>query len=162
MKKEFVPYELAVKLKVLGFDEPCFCFYQIEYAEIRPTMVDDDEQYRLTGYRTCKNSEIPEHYTSAPTFSQAFRFFREKHDYLHEISKTIGGEYIPYANGLELNTNNERFQWIYNTYEEAELACLEKLIEIVPFAFMRGRTFPNTFVLVDECQNITKKCITGW
>ena len=28
-------------------------------------------------------------------------------------------------------------------------------IEIVPFAFMRGRTFPNTFVLVDECQNIT-------
>lgn len=31
----------------------------------------------------------------------------------------------------------------------------EGLIEIVPFAFMRGRTFPNTFVLVDECQNIT-------
>lgn len=28
-------------------------------------------------------------------------------------------------------------------------------IEIVPFAFMRGRTFINTFVLVDECQNIT-------
>lgn len=31
----------------------------------------------------------------------------------------------------------------------------EGYIEIVPFAFMRGRTFPNTFVLVDECQNIT-------
>jgi len=28
-------------------------------------------------------------------------------------------------------------------------------IEIVPFAFMRGRTFPNSFVIVDECQNIT-------
>ena len=28
-------------------------------------------------------------------------------------------------------------------------------IEIVPFAFMRGRTFPNCFVIVDECQNIT-------
>jgi len=28
-------------------------------------------------------------------------------------------------------------------------------IEIVPFAFMRGRTFVNAFVLVDECQNIT-------
>jgi phosphate starvation-inducible PhoH-like protein len=28
-------------------------------------------------------------------------------------------------------------------------------IEIVPFAFMRGRTFPNAFVIVDECQNIT-------
>lgn len=28
-------------------------------------------------------------------------------------------------------------------------------IEVVPFAFMRGRTFPNSFVIVDECQNIT-------
>lgn len=28
-------------------------------------------------------------------------------------------------------------------------------IEIAPFAFMRGRTFANSFVIVDECQNIT-------
>jgi len=31
----------------------------------------------------------------------------------------------------------------------------EGQIEIVPFAFMRGRTFPNCIVIVDECQNIT-------
>lgn len=31
----------------------------------------------------------------------------------------------------------------------------DEVIEIVPFAFMRGRTFPNSFVIVDECQNIT-------
>ena len=31
----------------------------------------------------------------------------------------------------------------------------ENQIEIVPFAFMRGRTFPNSVVIVDECQNIT-------
>ena len=24
MKKQFVPYEIALKLKELGFDEPCF------------------------------------------------------------------------------------------------------------------------------------------
>jgi phosphate starvation-inducible PhoH-like protein len=28
-------------------------------------------------------------------------------------------------------------------------------IEIVPFAFMRGRTFINSFVIVDEAQNVT-------
>jgi len=28
-------------------------------------------------------------------------------------------------------------------------------IEIAPFAFMRGRTFAHSFVIVDECQNIT-------
>ena len=30
-------------------------------------------------------------------------------------------------------------------------------IEIVPFAFMRGRTFPDAVVIVDECQNITDR-----
>lgn len=39
--------------------------------------------------------------------------------------------------------------------EAIDKMVLEGEIEIVPFAFMRGRTFPNTFVLVDECQNIT-------
>ena len=39
--------------------------------------------------------------------------------------------------------------------EAVDKMVAEGEIEIVPFAFMRGRTFPNTFVLVDECQNIT-------
>ena len=30
-------------------------------------------------------------------------------------------------------------------------------IEIVPFAFMRGRTFVNSFVVVDEAQNVTQE-----
>ena len=30
-------------------------------------------------------------------------------------------------------------------------------IEIVPFAFMRGRTFVNSFVIVDEAQNVTNE-----
>ena len=32
----------------------------------------------------------------------------------------------------------------------------EKKIEIAPISFMRGITFVNSYVLVDECQNITK------
>lgn len=43
---------------------------------------------------------------------------------------------------------------LYNK-EGVDKMVQEGNIEIVPFAFMRGRTFPNTFVLVDECQNIT-------
>jgi phosphate starvation-inducible PhoH-like protein len=45
-------------------------------------------------------------------------------------------------------------QMLYNK-ESVEKLVAEGSIEIVPFAFMRGRTFPNSFVLVDECQNIT-------
>ena len=39
--------------------------------------------------------------------------------------------------------------------EKVDKMLAENQIEIVPFAFMRGRTFPNSFVVVDECQNIT-------
>ena len=39
--------------------------------------------------------------------------------------------------------------------EKIDKMVTENQIEIVPFAFMRGRTFPNYFVIVDECQNIT-------
>jgi len=31
----------------------------------------------------------------------------------------------------------------------------DETIEIVPFAFLRGRTFLNSFVIVDEAQNVT-------
>jgi len=46
---------------------------------------------------------------------------------------------------------------LYMLYEKERIDKMiaEGNIEIVPFAFMRGRTFPNCFVIVDECQNIT-------
>jgi hypothetical protein len=120
--KDFVPYKQALALKELGFDEPCFAFFQVEYTELLPTMVDDDEEYRLTGYRTCSNLEMPKHYTSAPLYQQAFRWFREKFNLHHEIEYN-GFEYLGYVSGMTAN--------IFKTYEEAELACLRKLIEIV-------------------------------
>lgn len=43
---------------------------------------------------------------------------------------------------------------LYNK-EGIDKMVQEGHIEVVPFAFMRGRTFPNAFVIVDECQNIT-------
>ncbi len=121
--KDFVPYEEALALKELGFDEPCFAFFQVEYTELLPTMVDDDEEYRLTGYRTCSNLEMPKHYTSAPTFSQAFRWFRAKYGLDNAVLK----------DRLVIETQEDLPNWYYGfkTYEEAELACLRKLIEIV-------------------------------
>jgi phosphate starvation-inducible PhoH-like protein len=46
---------------------------------------------------------------------------------------------------------------LYMLYDKEKIDKMIKdnIIEIVPFAFMRGRTFPNSFVIVDECQNIT-------
>lgn len=46
---------------------------------------------------------------------------------------------------------------LYLLYDKDKIDKMvsENNIEIVPFAFMRGRTFPNCFVIVDEYQNIT-------
>jgi phosphate starvation-inducible PhoH-like protein len=46
---------------------------------------------------------------------------------------------------------------LYMLYDKEKVDKMIKdgIIEIVPFAFMRGRTFPDAVVIVDECQNIT-------
>ncbi len=126
---EFIPYKGALALKSLGFDKPCFSFYQEEYVETKPTMVDDNDEYRLTGWRTCKNSEIPENYTAAPTWSQAFRFFREEYNIDVNIQKDSIGIY---HFNIDTNKYGDWVEPIFNKiYEEAELDCLEKIINIV-------------------------------
>jgi hypothetical protein len=122
MEKEFVPYDLALKLKAIGFDEPCFGqFYK------HPTQ--KEEEFRL--FHDCVwedrttsywRTNISNHFVSAPTFSQAFRFFREKYD-LHYLRPTKYSETKWW--GIGGNTK------VCDSYEEAELACLDKLIEIV-------------------------------
>ena len=123
MKKEFVPYELAVKLKELGFDEPCFVYYN-RSNENKPAY----PNHGVTQNSLCGNG------TTAPLYQQAFRWFREKYKLHTEIRPYTAKyftiiiqeckdivKYIEYG-GIDLK---------FNTYEEAELACLEKLIEIV-------------------------------
>jgi phosphate starvation-inducible PhoH-like protein len=46
---------------------------------------------------------------------------------------------------------------LHMLYDKAKIDKMvqDNQIEIVPFAFMRGRTFPDAVVIVDECQNIT-------
>jgi len=43
---------------------------------------------------------------------------------------------------------------LYNK-EKIDKEVADGRIEILPFAFMRGRTFLNSFVIVDEAQNVT-------
>ena len=121
MDKEFVPYELAVKLKALGFDEPCLAQWiekdSREGGGIKLEIWNDEDTI----------FEVKS-WTKAPLYQQAFRWFREKHDLFCWIEKFHVDEtyifQIPPANFTKV-------QGHYITYEEAELACLEKLIEIV-------------------------------
>ena len=129
MNKEFIPYEQALALKELGFDEPCFGLYHNDKT-FYPTQCKSHEQF---------HGQI----CSAPLRQQSFRFFREKHEWQHSIEPTadqhshqLGYNYWiwNYKTGEEYHTmpkNRPSGDWEYKTYEEAELACLRKLIEIV-------------------------------
>jgi hypothetical protein len=108
MNKEFVPYELALELKQLGFKETCLGWFADSYLRIGAIV----ENKHVQG----------EGETLAPTYSQAFRWFREKHDLNYVIVKAESWFYT--INGC--NTQEG-----FNTYEEAELECLKKLIELV-------------------------------
>jgi hypothetical protein len=131
MEKEFVPYELALRLKVLGFDEPCFGLF--ENKKLGFSFCCGDEQITPIVYR-CNSKFVKNILTedccTAPTFSQAFKWFREKYNLVFNfISYSIvkPGEYH-----WSITWNDEaKAVDIVKTYEEAELACLEKLIEIV-------------------------------
>lgn len=132
MNKEFIPYEQAVSLKELDFDDDCLAFF--------------NEKSKLLGFSNWnvfwnKNSEISyarhikylfnrkkanQLLCTAPLYQQVFRWFREKHN-LQSFIIVNSDEYSPYS----FSINEHDFQNWYSTYEKAELACLIKLIEIV-------------------------------
>ena len=118
MKKEFVPYELALELKDLGFDEPCFRF---------KNNISNVFEQKIEGY----DWNQVEKFVSISTFSQAFRFFREK----YSIESHIKSFYQQRENkgfyfGIDDYINKDFYSSPYYSYEEAELECLKKLIEI--------------------------------
>ena len=127
MNKEFVPKKESKELQQLGFDEDCLAFYNGNFLE--STEYDFD---------SCNSKEVGL-CTKAPTFSQAFRWFREKHD-LHCWPEITGSNrYLCRYDG----NDDKGYRWVgylkdlngellfHQTYLEAELSCLRKLIEIV-------------------------------
>ena len=132
MKKEFIPYEQAVDLEKLGFDEPCFIDYYIEknemYIEHHENGITNTELNIDTDRLNKEQSEdgefLFEYSYAGPLYQQAFRWFREKYGYYYPIHRTTNNtNQVLYSIGP--------YAGDYFTYEEAELACLKKLIEIV-------------------------------
>ena len=135
MKKEFVSYKMALVLKELEFDKPCFTYYYNVSSKLRTDISVNIDN----GWTYFPNKKL---ITLAPTFSQAFRFFREQFNWQASIEATkdqhsheLGYNYWIWNSetGLEYHTmpmNKPSGDWMFKTYEEAEIACLIKLIEI--------------------------------
>ena len=123
MNKEFIPYEQALELKELGFDEDVIAYWE-KNSLLKPIpMSDFINSFPVNDYPKAD-------WIAAPLYQQAFRWFREKYSINSWIinAEDNNNAFKPFFRG---NNIDEHLVDFYNTYEEAELACLKKLIEIV-------------------------------
>ena len=119
MEKEFVTYEQALTLKELGFDEKCLS----RYCAVT-------EWEELTGEILFQNIDcnLSERFlVKAPLKQQVFRWFREKYGLVGWIQgKRVYAYCIENPNNYDGRLDLSPF----NTYEEAENACIDRLILI--------------------------------
>lgn len=121
MKNEFVPYNVAKRLKDLGFDEICFYYFGIDYG-YGPELVSD---------MYCNSSEnlIRRGFVAAPLWQQVTRWLRDVHkinitiDFFPNVKKWSSFSYSQNLNGIEYvkERSMEKFMEMtkYDTYEEA-------------------------------------------
>ena len=124
MEKDLTPYEQSLTLKEeLGFNEPCFVTF------------DDNKDFEIQDFEQTYDT-FPSHMIASPLKSQVFRWFREKHNLYSHVRESLAFdktlEFVTQINGSYVNHGIfdkpiNRFE----TYEEAELECLKKLIEMV-------------------------------
>ena len=131
MHKEFVTYEQAIQLKELGFDpfmrENCLAYFNTSNSNNDLETKDwwclpkNDFQYAL----------------SAPLKQQVFRWFREKYNFigvvgLFSISDQGISSFEFYVDKIHYIGPSNFQEFVgFKTYEEAESACIDRLIEIV-------------------------------
>ena len=130
MTKEFIPYQQAIALKKLGFDEPCFG--KFDYTELEVGGKWSNSLFK---------NVTEDIFTAAPTYSQAFRWLREQYNLViqyipYELDDGEGqsilyhkykiSEYDSWRGGRRNTVETE----LDEDYELAELECLKKLIQI--------------------------------
>ena len=135
MKTEFISYKQALALKELGFDKPCFGRY-IYDGRGKEWFLVQTQQTKNASVIFEGDISVDGISIASPLYQQAFKWFRDKYNLhgcvdLHVSNPTHW--YIRIDNIVEndylYHSEDENLK--FNTYEEAEQECLDKLIEIV-------------------------------
>lgn len=134
MENQFVFYDLALKLKELGFDEECFGYYTV------------DEVLNLDSLKMFKDGDLTtitsqsDWTTLAPLWQQVFDFMIEKHNLVGTIYANASGylweihDSAPEGGTHRAESGYDgdcQYSGTYTTYHKAREACLIKLIELV-------------------------------
>ena len=123
MNYDFAPFELAVKLKEKGFNEPCYGYYHRNGGN-------DSFELCGNGDRDFRNSKN-QYRVAAPTIPQVLKWLRNTHN-LHVETYPCGLEMWKFL-VTNITTLEERALCDkYTSSEQAALAgvnyCLENLI----------------------------------
>jgi hypothetical protein len=144
MEKEFVPYEQALDLKELGFDEPCLL--RIQYSSGYDVFTgrkfqnsiwlgngyEADIDDKKIKYKFPYHSEQKYGNLKIPLYQQAFRWFREKYGLFHSITEyNKDGSLIIEISKDRVEIFRKMTNFDFTEYRESELECLKELIEIV-------------------------------
>ncbi len=139
MDKEFVTYKQALALKELGFDEPCllslswingYNTYTEKSNEPKAWISSNVEiKYDFSQFKV-DFKDVYHVEIQIPLYQQAFRWFREKHNLMFNLNCYNFVKPIEYHWSITWN-DEAKGHGLVETYEEAESACLDKLIEII-------------------------------
>lgn len=137
MKNQFVPYELAVKLKELGFDENCLAGYSMWQ---NPTKNSVDIQFHIPSGKYSNWSPIPFYgkYThrtkdlvKTPLWQQAFDWIRENFNITFWIEPCGGWVKKAHLWEYVIVTHDNRYIGTRSEYHEEQESLLRRLIRII-------------------------------
>ena len=115
MKNEFVPYDIALAMTQVGWGwhEGVMGWYCNTTQELR------------------RDDNLPVGVIYAPLYQQAFKWFREEYRLDGKPEYFLNDWYCYIINDMKGEDNSRKLFTEFPTYEEAQDACLRKLIEIV-------------------------------
>jgi hypothetical protein len=121
MKEQFVSYEIALKLKELGFDEHCLGIYVSQ--QLNPYLMYSSQH---DVFMATNNDGI-----LAPLWQQVIDWFREKHnvDICINPVRYVGYEEIAYWTYSIMGISPIRYNK-FDKYQDARETAISKAIEL--------------------------------
>ncbi|MFW6243161.1 MAG: hypothetical protein ACOC2W_03285 [bacterium] len=122
MKNQFIPYNLSVELKELGFDDQCFAHYRDS-----ETLVACNQGIWGVSY---SELELPTTVVLSPTYQQVFDWFRNKHC----LHSWVIPCYVYINPDVKTHYDviiDDKIVGYCKTFEESRLKNIEKLIELI-------------------------------
>ena len=129
--EDFVPFELAIKLREKGFREDCIAYYHTDGE-----LIYNSDEYRggdyrslLMSYNSLPKNPVGCEQIDAPTIPQTLKWLRDVKRIVVEINCNYT-DYFPTVRLLDYHqTDYISGCDIYTSYEEAALAGIEHVLD---------------------------------